>query len=130
MRVGIPLLMVILLVSNIVSASSVFTVEEGEMWVDCNDCIIEISKDDTILANGSNYVLDVDQGQIELESYGEEDYILVLPIKKIGPISDLLRCKIAIISTSLLNIYVPRTWYDSRRSSYIRPARYNSHRYN
>ena len=46
MRVGIPLLMVILLGSNIVSASSVFTVEEGEMWVDCNDCIIEISKDD------------------------------------------------------------------------------------
>ena len=39
--------MVILLGSNIVSASSVFTVEEGEMWVDCNDCIIEISKDDT-----------------------------------------------------------------------------------
>ncbi|MGB1819169.1 MAG: hypothetical protein ACPHK2_06065, partial [Candidatus Poseidoniaceae archaeon] len=79
MRVGIPLLMVILLTSNIVSASSVFTVEEGEMWVDCNDCIVEISKDDTILANGSNYALDVDQGQIELKSYGEEDYILVLP---------------------------------------------------
>jgi len=28
--------MVILLASNIVSASSIFTVEEGEMWVDCN----------------------------------------------------------------------------------------------
>ena len=57
-------------------------------------------QDDAILANGSNYALNVDQGQIELKSYGEEDYILVLPVKKIGPISDLLRCKIAIISTS------------------------------
>ena len=85
MRVGIPLLMVILLTSNIVSASSVFTVEEGEMWVDCNDCIVEISKDDTILANGSNYALNVDQGQIELKSYGEEDYILVLPSEEDWP---------------------------------------------
>ena len=85
MRVEIPLLLVILLLSNFVSASSVFTVEEGELWVDCNNCSIEISKNDAILANGSNYALDVDQGQIELESYGGEDYILVLPDEENWP---------------------------------------------
>ena len=85
MRVEIPLLLVILLLSNFVSASNVFTVEEGELWVDCNNCSIEISKNDAILANGSNYALDVDQGQIELESYGGEDYILVLPDEENWP---------------------------------------------